>query len=949
MKRTKVSFLLIPLLTTLLSGCGCSDKKPDPSVFNLSYQKNNGKYYVEVSKYNHTFSTKNGSFGVRFDETAFSATDPVYGHYDSVNEIEGGLLAKGEIVSEGGTKLEFNDYYRKLEDRVTIDRKFEIKEVGYELGFMVEQKWTDGSEGNIFDKEWFIPSNFYVTGEHDFSQAYAKMYFNGELLMVPSDSTSSLLVSSYKDKFSFSMLDRSSGYRETSIDDIYTSEGNYLHINEAFNFAGIELKSEETDNVSLNFVYPAYTNRQKDTFIYRMLPVTQGLTRHLTYDLMFDEYETYDEMYVSNWRKAYSSFEYIDQRYKLNEVYKTLLDYIKKSYSAHNAWGDVPQFMTLSDHYVPDSGFLYRNLEMGMYMLKYGYENNDEELINNALNVINFQIDNDCIDTSITAYPRDNSVFKRVLFDGLASTVDLYEYLIASKYNNKELEDKLFSYISKKAYLYRNDECLLSISFYSRLYRLKNSLFQNYDTITENIAKKIMASIKEYAGYYGAIENDIDLLSCAEDYMLFLRGFMNLFERDYNKVYLDECVHIANYLETFNLITPMNMNPVGNTGAELTASDTDRYFHSGFIGNERFLGYGYAFNNSNHGILDCPTSSTVVEYFKLYKYTNDIHFKKFAEMKFINSLLYVNMGDKVGYMDDPLHSSGEGFINEFAGNTTTRDTYADGGIRGAVHDACIGWNVYELLYGFDYLSSINYEGLNEDASLVHNLAKYKVLSSTSDELIHNEYLMTDGIDSTYYVSKNDSEVIIDLNEQCHVDSVDFSGAENITVSLSNDNASFTPINNLSSINRIAKYVKLSIPKDTQVKELAINGYPVKYINLAANATVDETQKAAVDKSNYSTIWNGGSTESEATLLLDFGSEHEIYETAIMFKGVGKVQYKIEVSSNGTDYSTLFSDSGTVEKSIFVNQGYGKGRFVKLTLQSSSFENYLVKDFKVLGN
>ena len=194
----------------------------------------------------------------------------------------------------------------------------------------------------------------------------------------------------------------------------------------------------------------------------------------------------------------------------------------------------------------------------------------------------------------------------------------------------------------------------------------------------------------------------MDLLSCVEDYMLFLRGFMNLYERNYEQKYLKECVHIANYLETFNVIAPINMNPIGSTGAELTTSDNvnDLYFHSGFVGNERFLGYGYAYNNTNHGILDCPTSSTVVEYFKLFQYTGDSHYKEFAEMKFINSLLYVNMGDKVGYMDDPLHSSGEGFINEFAGNTTVRDNYTDGGIRGAVHDACIGWNIYEFCFGF---------------------------------------------------------------------------------------------------------------------------------------------------------------------------------------------------------------------------------------------------------
>ena len=90
-----------------------------------------------------------------------------------------------------------------------------------------------------------------------------------------------------------------------------------------------------------------------------------------------------------------------------------------------------------------------------------------------------------------------------------------------------------------------------------------------------------------------------------------LRGTMNVYEASKDHKYLKEADRLAKYLQTFSMVQPINMNPVGSTGAE--------GLFSGFIGNERFLGYGYSFNNTAHHILDCPTVGSTIEYHKLYK------------------------------------------------------------------------------------------------------------------------------------------------------------------------------------------------------------------------------------------------------------------------------------------------------------------------------------------
>ena len=175
---------------------------------------------------------------------------------------------------------------------------------------------------------------------------------------------------------------------------------------------------------------------------------------------------------------------------------------------------------------------------MALEMIKYGREINDQATIDNAITVINYQIDNDCIDTKMKAYTRDNSVFKRILFDGLASTVELFEYLVSIDYPDTELTRKLYRYIVSKAETYKNDESLLAISFYSRLYKLQHKVFfLDYKDVAIRLAIAIANKTKEYDGYYGAIENSDQHLSAAEDYMLMLRGMMNVYEASRNHRY----------------------------------------------------------------------------------------------------------------------------------------------------------------------------------------------------------------------------------------------------------------------------------------------------------------------------------------------------------------------------------------------------------------------------
>ncbi|MBQ9482090.1 MAG: discoidin domain-containing protein, partial [Clostridia bacterium] len=784
------------------------------------------------------------------------------------------------------------------------------------------------------------------------AQASTRMYFDGSSLVVPAEDVSALSITRYGGETSVTMLDLTSGYREDIMDDV-VGTGVNMYIDDRINFAGIVI-GENEDNVTLTHVFPAYTNRAKDEYIWRLLPLDEGLTRDVSFSVSVGNEKTFAEAMKTAWRRAYSRYSYVDARYSAEEIYNVMIDHLTRSYSGSNIWGNIPQYMTTADHYFPDSGFLYRNLEIGTLMLKRGRETNDHIMINNAWNVINYQLDNDKLDMRINAYPRDNSVFKRVLYDGLGSAVELYAYQKEADPKNTSFNDKLLYYILEKAEKFKDDTSLMALNFYMPLFRYGEKLHMDYSSVALRLLDLAAKQTKDFGGYFGAIESSNTRLSVAEDYMIILRAFVDAYEITDQKGWLDRSVTIADYLETYNMIQPIDLCLKGATGAEGC--------NMGFIGNERFLANGYHFNNTNHHIYDCSNTSAVVEYYKLYEYTGDKHYLDFAEMKLYNSFIYVNMGDKVGHMDDPLHSSGMGFINEFAGCSAMSLSYKDSGVRGAVHDSVIAWNIWQLVSGIQWFRENvgEYTPFGEE-DLVHDLAKGRYIYAESSSARNSALNAVDGDPLTYWSPSGSRCATIDLNEHCEIKGVRIkaSGNASAKLSFSSDGKTFGEAKVVTfsngegtcSVETSARYVKAEMTGGDKVFSIEVKGVPVKYYNFCPQSEIVEGNAAAdqcLDFSDYSTVWAAGSSETEKSVTIDLGAEREIYMTALKFRETCSAAYKIEVSSDGTVWSEYADDSGETVKYVFVNEKYTRARYVKLTLISSSEKNFNLSDFKVMG-
>lgn len=949
--RVLSAFLACSMVVPLAACGGNSFSQDDYSLF---AEREGDGYVIKIRKDDVTYSTSGGALGVRFDKNEFRADEPIYVHYEKVEKTDGGFAGTGSVSSNYGTVIGFEDYYTIAGGEVAIDRTVTVVAAGEDCGFMTELRFVDEKEGTVLGSDWLIPSTYYITGEHTFADTSTRMYFNGTDLAIPADDVSVLTVSRYTDGKYLSMTDVTAGFRENIIED-NDAKNTAIYISADINTPGIVV-GEEGGKVAISHVYPAYVNRKADIYTWRMLPIEKGFSRTVGIVIRIGKAESYSQMLRDCWRTAYSRFGFADKRYTVSDVYETLITALADSYSERNLW-NIPQYMTNTDHYIPDSGFLYRNLEFATLMLKEGRARGDKIMVDNAWKVIRNQLDNDRLDTRISGYMRDNSVFKRVLFEGLEAAVKLYIYESKSGKGDKEFLSGLLDYIIDKAEKYRDEDSAMALSFYMALWRYQDEMFLDYGDVAKRILQKAYTDCEDYKGYYGGVESSNTLISVAEDYMILFRAFLDAYELDGKLQWLEKAVTIGDYLETYQMIQPFSLALIGATGNE--------GYNLAFMGNERFLAYGYIYNNTQHGILDIANTSSVIDYYRLYEYTQDEHYLKFAEDKLYSALSYVNMGDKVGHMDDLVHSAGKGFMNEFVGNATTVNGYADAGIRGAAHDSNLGWNVWQIVSIVDWFAENRGGMLPEEMkeSLTHDLAQNRYITGDSVNAAYSAQKAVDGSPHTHWLPAGDKCAVIDLNEYCLIENISVtavSAGASVKVAFSENGVEFgeaktvvfTEKTGSVSVEELARYVKVISDTKIGIAEIRAEGKPVLYETLSYGAEIVSSEgggnvKNCLDESNYQTIWNT-SAEVPSEVVLDLGANCKIFQTAIKPEDVADYAYKIEISSDGVHYMPYAEWKGGTEKSVFVDQGYAEARFVKLTLISSQSDRFSIADFKVMG-
>lgn len=978
MKRGKIAVFLAMVLSL---GClaACRTGAEGGSVregFSYSFVRQGDGYRLTFGADGEEYQTLAGAVGVRFDRTANTTNDPVYKDYDSVEKTEGGYRAEALVSSERGSQVKIVDWYYAVEDALEVAREIEVVKAGRDNGFATEFTFLTENASTVSESEWFNPAQYYLNGTHTLMNSTTRTNFSRERAVICGDYTSAVLISRLHGGVSTTLYDLTDTRQETTAEDNTSSP--HLMIDEHFNMTGVgfgnDFCEDEKTRVSMSFYYPSHSQlwSSSDT-VWRLLPVEEGICRTVRFAIRIEKHDDYASMMNDVFRDYYERIAVTERRYDQGEVYDVLIENIQNSYRAVNDWGAIPQYYVNYDHHFPESGFLYRNLDTALLMYKEGLRSGNREYMDTAAEVMRYQLQYDKLDTGITS--NTGIVRRRNRYEGFAALLQTYFCFLEAgdPYKNSVIGcDQIRDYLLNKAETYKDEDSILGLIFYIPLWKAQEKLGVDYSQTALALLDKLAAENIDFSGYFGSVDSTDPYISVAEDYMIILQAYIGAYEITGVERWLDLAVKAATMLETFQVIHPIQLQPYGETGAQGLKST--------FIGNERFTARGYSFNNTGHCILDTGTVGATVDYYKLYEYTGDRHFLDVAEYKLYNASIYINMGDKVGYMDDLVHSAGMGFANEFVGNCANVSSAEDSGMRGAAHDSALPWYTHQMLYVYDYfLGRFGDVIPDEMSSGGYDLARRAYTSASSSAGgAFGSWNAVDGLDSTLWKpASGDAEriLLVDLNEYCILSDISVKTAGgSAEIFVSQDGEDWQPYASGGKV--YARYVRVRPDQSAEgIFSVQVDGVPVRYQTLSYDAEIVSASGSSVGSAtdsargggNYVTAWNAGSTSYTAVMVLDLGQVREIFQTALKFASpqtlqfdtyaanyadniydpaVGRYAYTIEMSEDGENWMPYASVNDT--RLVFVDSGYCRARFVRLTLLGGEGNTYLLSDFKVMG-
>ncbi len=852
------------------------------------------------------FESSEGALGIRVAYDTVDGVSEIYrAHYSSVVEQEGGYLAMARVATAGGSRVAATDFIVDQGGKITVQRTLSVEAVGAgDLGFVSYFPLVQKEVKKAEEYRWFCPSDYYGNDGYTFSGIGVKTGFTGELSVVAADNAGAPLLTAYDEGSAITLLDKTAGFRETVGEDHGVNENKIL-IDERLNLPGVgiaNVEKEEGVHAEIFHVYPSFsynyiTVRPFNTQ-YRMLPMEEGLSREISFDLMHEEETDFPTAIKTAWREAYDHYAVTDRRYAAADVKDVLIQAVDRSYAIV---GGVPQYMTNTDHYLPDSGFLYRNADLAMLMLSEGRRMENEGYVERALSVIDSQVARGALDENLSS--SDPLYASRVASDALTSLLRAYENELRYGIEHSQW----LNYLLQRANVCLGDESWLDAAFLTELARVTGGkiFLEKSVSLMEGVADE-----HQNFRYFGAITNPAgDQIIDRESGIIALGIYLNLYELTKEERWLSLAEHSALFVESWHQIQPILLEPFDCSGTEKNWLDGSPTLQ-GYLGNGKIMPYGLSYISGQTTSADISGVLAAPDFYRLYQLTNDEHYLNFYEYITYNSTLYVNMGDKVGWMDDILHNTGKGFINEYIGIASGGDYAVPR--RGSMHDSNIAWLPYAILQNYERISLLtDGEGIvvGDDTHRDFNLAKHK------------------------YAQEQDGEYVYDLNEYCDISAVN--GAERAAFSMDGK----TWFEKGEGAVR-ARYVKT----DTPFAEIL--GIPYTYDLLSADATVStaggQDPQFAVDAHNYGTVYTA---PQGSTLLLDFGEAKDVYQIAVKFGVTGKYCFTVETSADGVTFVPYAAFD--CERSVYTFTDFAGGvRYVKLTLITGVYKN--LQDFKVLG-
>lgn len=603
-----------------------------------------------------------------------------YFPYSEVSVEGDKRVASASVTVGSGTVVEVRDTYSFDQGTLDIDRSFEVTDLAAAdagKGVSVSYPLADATKTPTGSYKWFSPGTWYGNDALTFTDRNA-MAFDGKETALSVDGMTAPLITAWNPSttWALTLLDRTPGQRETVAADKDPQTGKTI-VDSRLNLPGLGLRTQSGGSKSgeLFQSYPGDTKNYRNRYgskptVWRMLPLSQGLSRQTGMALRYSTADSFQEMVSSVWRKAFADTATVVDRVDTKLHFDTIVDYIFNSYGTTADGKRI--YSSNYELLQTSSGFLWRQADLASIQLAQGWQRGDEEMAQRARNVVDDQISKGGL---VSSNPRTHA-------ESMTAVLNAY---LTDKAHGRENPTWLATVRAYADALPATPTIwavpvLLELAKETGEARYRQTAVAAGGAALDTQSQDMLfaGSLEDYAG--GPSERDREMgLTSLEAYMALYRDARSEGEKT---KWLAAAKLAADYSETWNYIQDLSTTPEDGT-ADLV-----------MYGNDHVRPYGISQIHAGAAGGDVAAAFFVTEFYELWEATGDQHYRDFAVFLEKNSMLYTNMGDKYGQMADSVKGSGLGFTNEYLG--TAANDYWNNNQRGDGNRSNIGWATYMM-------------------------------------------------------------------------------------------------------------------------------------------------------------------------------------------------------------------------------------------------------------
>ena len=633
----------------------------------IEVKEADGGFRLYRSGYEKVEETKNGYRCLAMVETAYGSQIAVVDNYQEGE----GISDAADTCQQGEKEGDFG-VCQPPEEAVVFIRKVQVvRENGREVGFSSSFALQEEGKNELDDYEVFIPGIWYRRNENVVNKAFGSSlreryyYIRITRMAMP-------YVELYRPgNGSYIVMKHispspSTGMKEISADWIMDA---------SFQYASMGIRNEGAAELVYNFPgnegEKTYID-EKQAWAKRSHPLRKGFVQEYSFSLTGGKARGHYEAMGKVWRHFYETSTPEHKKADMKKVYQHSMELLNVYTQKYNGVMGLPFWTTVPEGTVCDisfqMGFVGQQTMCAYQLMRYGYQYDQKEMVEKASAIIDFWVKESMRDSVIprvwyNAFPdtfkADYPTYTRTVSDGMEGI--LASYLCAAREGRIESSWLDFC-ISYADWLVRKQNA--DGSFY-RAYDEKGYPVHKGKFNTTNVVRFLVnmywATEKErykeaackagqfsydniylpmqYVGGTADNDNTID----KEAGMIAVYAFMALYDLDGRQCWLEAAKGAADFTETWTYVWNYEVKPYKGNAVFDKVDIT-----------------GLSLIATGHSHADVMMGYMSYEYYRLYLYTSDGHYRDFALFLNGNTKQTMDWSGRLGHVYPGLvEESGE--------------------------------------------------------------------------------------------------------------------------------------------------------------------------------------------------------------------------------------------------------------------------------------------------